>query len=403
MVRRKAISIVMLAGLITAGLVSRAPAPSAQAAGVEICDKFETTPIQGGKYYVQNNVWGATTRQCVKSTETGFTVSAAEHNKTTTGAPSAYPSLVFGCHYTKCSENSGLPIKATDPDHMAMRSQATFNLPDSGTWNASYDLWYDRTGQTSTQNSGAEIMIWVNKRGTVRPVGNVVGEATIAGAKWDVWYGPLTQRDTTWNVISYVRQVGTDKADFVLQDFYGDAVKRGHAEQDWYLTSVQVGFEPWVGQKGLGIEDFSVSTSGSPAPKPSTEPMPSASPSESPASPKPSTKPSPTGPTPCTATISTESSWNGGYVAQLAATNSDKVQPGLGWRTKLKLPAGHKAVWAWGAGLETSGSSVTARGPLHTWVTLPGETRAWTLVVTRPKGDKAVPAAPSCDFDGSIS
>ena len=76
-------------------------APSALAAPV-LCndtDPFLRSPVSNGRYIVQNNVWGASTRQCIDVNQSGpgFSIIESQHNNTG-GTPAAYPSMIFGCH-----------------------------------------------------------------------------------------------------------------------------------------------------------------------------------------------------------------------------------------------------------------------------------------------------------------
>jgi len=54
------------------------------------------------------------------------------------------------------------------------------------------------------------------------------------------------------------------RRDLPLSSFFADAVTRGVVRPDWYLTSVQAGFEPWTGGAGMATTAFSVTgvTSG---------------------------------------------------------------------------------------------------------------------------------------------
>src|SRR5262245_14431499 len=103
-------SIFLTLSAMAATLLLSAGAPAH--ADVSVCEKFGSTTIQGGRYVVQNNNWGDDTTQCINVTATGFSVTTASHNKPTNGAPGAYPSVYFGCHYANCSVSSGLPLLA---------------------------------------------------------------------------------------------------------------------------------------------------------------------------------------------------------------------------------------------------------------------------------------------------
>ncbi|MGW2155269.1 GH12 family glycosyl hydrolase domain-containing protein [Nonomuraea sp. NPDC001699] len=247
------IIVLAVAALLGAGLF---PAP-AQAAPV-LCEKWGSTTVQNDRYIVMNNVWGADTAQCVDVNQNGgFTVTRSEHDKATNGAPAAYPAIYAGCHYAACTSGSGLPVQAGSAGFGALRSAVAMTYPGSGTWDAAYDIWFDPTPRTDGQNTGAELMIWLNKRGSIQPVGSQVGTVTLAGGTWQVWYGNIG-----WNVVSYVRTSATPSLDFAVDTFYSDAVSRGYAQRSWYLTSVQAGFEPWVGGAGLAVDSFSFGSGG---------------------------------------------------------------------------------------------------------------------------------------------
>ncbi|WP_328796401.1 GH12 family glycosyl hydrolase domain-containing protein [Halosaccharopolyspora lacisalsi] len=210
--------------------------------------------MQDGGCIVQNNRWGARTEQCIDVSGTSFTVTTAEHDKATNGAPAGYPSIYAGCHYQNCTTGDDLPLSVADMG--TVTSDWSTTTPQQGTYNVAYDLWFDPDPQQPAQNA-AELMIWLDHRGDVQPIGSPVATVTIDGARWEVWTG-----DTGWNVISYVRVQPTDDVDDLdLAAFSEDAVRRGSVGENWYLTSVQAGFEPWIGGAGLATDDFALNVS----------------------------------------------------------------------------------------------------------------------------------------------
>ncbi|SDM40669.1 GH12 family glycosyl hydrolase domain-containing protein [Nonomuraea jiangxiensis] len=246
--------IYLIIGVLLATGLFAAPA---QAAPV-LCEKWGSTSIQSGRYVVMNNVWGADTAQCIDVNQSGgFTVTQSAHSKPTNGAPASYPAIYAGCHYATCTTGSNLPMQASASAFGSLRTSVSMTYPSSGTWDAAYDIWFDPTPRTDGQNTGAEIMIWLNRQGSIQPVGSQVGTVNLAGGSWQVWFGNIG-----WNVISYVRTSPTSSLDFTINTFYADAISRGYAQRSWYLTSVQAGFEPWVGGAGLAVNSFSFGTGG---------------------------------------------------------------------------------------------------------------------------------------------
>jgi cellulase/cellobiase CelA1 len=332
---------------------STAPPAEAQAV-TQICDKFGSARVQGGRYIVQNNEWGDSTGQCISVTDSGFTVTAGNHDKPTNGAPGAYPSIFRGCHYNNCSDASGLPAQVSSLG--ALGSSARVTVPSSGAWNASYDLWLDPTPRVDGQNTGAEIMIWINHLGPPQPVGSKVGTVSLAGATWDVWFG-----NTGWNVVSYVRQQTTTAFDGTLRAFVDDAISRGHAQRAWYLTSVQFGFEPWVGGPGLAVTSFSVDTGGGGGSTTTTRPSTTTT----------TTRP-PGGGGPCRVTYSADS-WAGGFVANLTITNTGTTTVS-GWALRFTFPGDAVVTNMWNAAPTQSGRTVDARNLSYNATIAPGAT-----------------------------
>jgi hypothetical protein len=130
-----------------------------------------------------------------------------------------------------------------------------------------------------------EIMIWLNHTGSIQPVGSNTGTAfSAAGHSWTVWSGNNGQN----NVVSYqANPAGVTSLSFDVLAFVKDAMTRGSGfgTNSWYLTSIQMGFEPWVGGVGLAVNSFSATvTTGTPPPPTRT---PTTTPSRTGATPTP--------------------------------------------------------------------------------------------------------------------
>src|ERR671914_2189898 len=111
--RRRALRTALASIAALASIVAMVVIAQGTAHAAVICEKFGSTQVQGGKYVIQNNNWGDDTTQCITTTEQGFSVTTASHNKPTNGAPGSYPSVFAGCHYANCSAGSGLPLQAS--------------------------------------------------------------------------------------------------------------------------------------------------------------------------------------------------------------------------------------------------------------------------------------------------
>jgi hypothetical protein len=236
----------VVAGSVVA-LITASPAAQAD---VLICDQYGTTTQ--GSYIVQNNRWGTSATQCIDVGGSGFRITRADGSVPTNGAPKSYPSIYNGCHYSNCSPGTSLPRQIGSINNAP--SSISYNYGGDGVYNASYDIWLDPTPRTNGVNQ-TEIMIWFNRVGPIQPIGSQVGTANVGGRSWQVWTGSNGAN----NVISFIAPSALNSWSFDVMDFVDETVRRGMAGDNWYLTSVQAGFEPWQGGAGLGVNSFSAS------------------------------------------------------------------------------------------------------------------------------------------------
>ncbi|MCG7205404.1 GH12 family glycosyl hydrolase domain-containing protein [Streptomyces arenae] len=324
-------SLVALAALLTA-----APASHAD---TTICDAFGTTTIQG-RYVVQNNRWGTSATQCITVTDSGFRIAQADGSVPTNGAPKSYPSVYNGCHYTNCSPGTNLPARLSSI--ASAPSGISYSYVSGAAYDAAYDIWLDPTPRTDGVNR-TEIMIWFNRVGSVQPVGSPVGSATVAGRQWEVWSGNNGSND----VLSFVAPSAIGSWNFDVMDFARQAVSRGLAQDNWYLTSVQAGFEPWQNGAGLAVTSFSSSvnlgggtgggTGGSSA---------------------------------CKVAYGTNV-WQGGFTTDVTVINAGSSAVD-NWKLAFTLPAGQKITSAWSADVSPSSGAVTAGGMSYNASIAPG-------------------------------
>jgi hypothetical protein len=243
---RSAAAAVLVAVGTLATYVTATPTSQAQE---QICDQFGTSTIQD-QYVAQNNAWGTSEAQCISVTESGFEVTQADGNVPTDGPPKSYPSVFLGCHYTVCSPGTNLPLQISSIS--SATSEISYSYVDNAVYNASYDIWLDPEPQTDGV-SQTEIMIWLNRVGEIQPIGSQTGTATVAGQEWEVWTGNNGSND----VISFVAPSALNSYSFDVMAFIDQAISAGMATEQWYLTSIQAGFEPWEGGAGLGVQSFS--------------------------------------------------------------------------------------------------------------------------------------------------
>ncbi len=339
------------AGLLAAGSIVAVVLGAGNAsADTQICDQYGSTTI-GGKYVVQNNRWGTSAQQCINVTSTGFSITRQDGTGNTSGAPVSYPSIFVGCHYTNCSPGTNLPAQVKNIS--SAPSSISYNYVSGAIYDAAYDIWLDPSPKRDGVNQ-MEIMIWFNRQGPIQPIGSVVGNASIAGRTWEVWRGSNGSN----NVISYVSSSAIPSLSFDAMAFINDTRSRGAITTDWYLTSIQAGFEPWQGGVGLAVNSFSqsVNTGGTP-------------PTTAPPTTTPPTTPPPSG-SGCSVKY-TPNAWNDGFTADVQITNTGSGTIN-GWTLTYSLPSGQQITSSWNATVTQSGSAVTAKNFAYNGTLAPG-------------------------------
>ncbi|MEU6389650.1 cellulose binding domain-containing protein [Streptomyces sp. NPDC046939] len=319
-------ALLTVVALLAALLATTSPAH----ADTRVCEEFGSTTIQG-RYVVQNNRWGTSATQCITATDTGFRIDQADGSVPTNGAPKSYPSIFNGCHYTNCSPGTRLPAQLSTIS--SAPTSISYSYVDNAVYDAAYDIWLDPTPRKDGVNR-TEIMVWFHKVGPVQPVGSQVGTATVAGRTWQVWSGNNGGND----VLSFVAPSAITAWNFDVMDFLRQAVSRGLAQNNWYLTSIQAGFEPWQNGAGLAVTSFSstVNTGGGS---------------------------DPSGSTACKVSYGTNV-WQGGFTADVTVTNTGTT-PVDAWRLAFTLPSGQRITSAWNASVSPQSGAVTASGLAH--------------------------------------
>jgi hypothetical protein len=220
-------------------------------------------------YIVQNNAWGQNpfSGQTVTfGPGSKFKVTAQSGTGQNT-SPEGYPSIWTGAYNNRSTTGSGLPRAISQIAAGSVQTSWTWaDNGASGSYNAAYDVWFS-TGSggdpTASGPSGGYLMVWFYKPSDNQPIGstlsNGMGNATIGGKPFSVWYGQNGNKP----VVSYVAQQSFTSWTYSLGDFIQDAIKRncGSAmclNSSWYLTNVFAGFEIWRGGVGLETKDFGV-------------------------------------------------------------------------------------------------------------------------------------------------
>ena len=344
--------------LLVSGSAFALIVPMASAATGQICAQYGSTTQ--GNYIVMNNRWGTSATQCINVTTNGFQIVQQDGTGNLSGAPTAYPAIYAGCHYSNCSPSTTMP--ALISAITSATSSVSVSYPSSGTYDAAYDIWInDTTNVSGVQKT--EIMIWLNHTGSIQPVGSNTGTTfSAAGHSWTVWSG----NNGANNVVSYqANPAGVTSLSFDVMAFIRDAMTRGSGfgTNSWYLTSIQMGFEPWVGGVGLAVNSFSATVNtGTPPPPTRT---PTTTPSRTGATPTPTRTGTP-GPTAtgggaarCSASLHVDNQWANGFTATVTVSNPGTVATKT-WRATWTWGGNQAITNSWNATVTASGTAVTA-------------------------------------------
>jgi hypothetical protein len=187
---------------------------------------------------------------CSRQTRPGFSILS---NIRYDGRVEAFPFTGVGCAYSLCSRNTDLPKRVGRLSHAT--SSWTWSGNSGGFWNASYDLWFDTRDQVTTQDNGAELMIWLRT-----PPGYGGGTPVTIGSHRYRFMAWRTHHDgISWNYIQFratstVHSVsGLRLWPFIHYATYHHLIRWG-----WWLTSVHAGYELWSGGRGLSTTSFNV-------------------------------------------------------------------------------------------------------------------------------------------------
>jgi hypothetical protein len=219
--------------------------------------QYESTHVQrdGKDYVVQNNVWGASAAQSVKYVGNTFEITQQTGSNGGQGAPVSYPSAFIGSNNNRTTTGSNLP-KQISTIQSVQTSWSTNAGSVSGTYNASYDVWFSTgAGGDAGSPSGGYLMVWLYDPSSAQPIGELQsGSFSSAGGTFDVWFGYNNSKPC----VSYLYRGNTTSLSFDLNLFIKDAVSRGYLQNSWYLTNVFAGFEIWNGGVGLKSTAFYV-------------------------------------------------------------------------------------------------------------------------------------------------
>jgi len=217
-----------------------------------------------GKYWVNNNWWGAATGSgsntiwstCQQGDLIGWGTS---WNWTgTANAVKSFASVVLGWQWGLKLTNTGLPVQLNAGKTITCGWNFTVTQ-SGGAADVAYDMFLHTIPNPSFNNDPSdEIMVWMYRAGGAGPVGTKQATVTLATATWDLYRGMTTTNSgtTLWNVFSYVRQTNATTASMNMMEFMNDLISRNLVQNTKYLTSIQTGTEIFTGMGRLDTTGF---------------------------------------------------------------------------------------------------------------------------------------------------
>ncbi len=208
----------------------------------------------GQQAKVLNDDFGSLT--CLNNSgNVGFDVTKS----TAYGAWTEFPNIATGWEQSELPGHHAawrFPVKVSEDGTPWSDVRTGIVRLDYG-YNAAYDIWFDKTGRVPVpvQANGAEVMIWLQHEHVLSPPpGSPV--YTIDGIRWLEMRWITSHGGASWHYIAFVAVTPRTSANLWLNPFFRRAEQFGWLSPDWYLTSVDFGFEITRGGAGLRVNDF---------------------------------------------------------------------------------------------------------------------------------------------------
>lgn len=211
--------------------------------------KYIQVHVTGNSYYLIKNAPPAQNYTCLEAEagHAGFTIKSTNQHSNW-----GYPHVTSGWEWGAYScLNATTPcFKYPVQERYDGTPETSLSVSMQGTGNASYDIWFNKTGQEPiNQDNGTEIMIWLEHPGVT--LKHVVRTVTIQGITFVVMFVTATGNGTSWNYLAYVCATPrTSLQNFWLNGVFRDAIAHGELEPTWYMTSIDAGFELTGGGAG---------------------------------------------------------------------------------------------------------------------------------------------------------
>jgi hypothetical protein len=143
-------------------------------------------------------------------------------------------------------------------DGYPLSSVATWQNP--GVYNASYDIWFNKTDAHPGQDNGTEIMIWLSHPG-IDDSGAIIRTVTIDGIRWGVmgWTAYNGRARVYWHYVAFMAEPQRTSAyKLWLNPFFRNAIANHELSPYWWLTAIDFGFELVSGGRGNNVHYYTL-------------------------------------------------------------------------------------------------------------------------------------------------
>ncbi|WP_051964824.1 Ig-like domain-containing protein, partial [Deinococcus misasensis] len=233
----------------------------------EYCTDFHT--IRVGNYIYVNNTWGSakTNGQPYKQCLQERTVNGVKQYGWNWNWPGydptvyAYPEIVYGWKPwdTMTSTDPRFPMKINGMPNVQM----TWDV--EGTRTGHYDfapeIWFTSTpgdGAARPQDITTEIMLWLDYDAGTNPAGSKVATSVIDGVTYDVYKARISGGGATWDYLAYKGPAGRNTGSISITKFAQDAVAKGLANGEHYMSGVEFGDESSGGTGNIWVKKYEI-------------------------------------------------------------------------------------------------------------------------------------------------
>lgn len=215
------------------------------------CGSYWKNIISNGTgFNIYNDDWHGVTTCLYNNSNPGFVITRSNAN----GGYHAFPNISSGWQWGVAPRHGfHYPVQLRHDGHPISSVSIAWNT--SGIYNAAYDMWFSTYKQTNGQDNGAEVMIWLNCNKNC--IGGDSPIVTIEGVKFHEISWMSSDHGVHWRYTAFVAvRHRTSFKNLWLNPFYWAA----HVNRDWYLTSIDFGFELVTHGRGLRVNHYSLNS-----------------------------------------------------------------------------------------------------------------------------------------------